>query len=172
MATLPRVLAALLLALALVGCVSGVDDAPRAGSGSTVQGEAARVVRVVDGDTIIIDRGDGDERLRYIGIDTPETVKPDSPVEPFGREASDANQRLVGGRDVILERDISDRDQFDRLLRYVWIETPEGLVLVNEELVALGLAAVRAYEPDTKYHDRFLRAESRARDAGLGVHAS
>ena len=172
MATLPGVLAALLLALALVGCASAVDDPPRAGSGSTVQGEAARVVRVVDGDTIIIDRGDGDERLRYIGIDTPETVKPDSPVEPFGREASDANERLVGGHDVILERDISDRDQFDRLLRYVWVETPEGLVLVNEELVALGLAAVRAHEPDTRYHDRFLKAESRARDADLGVHAS
>ena len=72
--------------------------------------ERARVVRVVDGDTIVIDRGRGNERLRYIGIDTPESVKPDSPVEFMGREASAANAALVEGRDVVLEADVSERD--------------------------------------------------------------
>ncbi len=174
MTSLVHFLASLLLTLAVAGCaLSGpvTTEAPGAASQASVQGQSARVVRVVDGDTIIVDRGNGEERLRYIGIDTPETVKPDSPVEPYGLEASEANARLVGGREVILERDTSDVDIYDRLLRYVWVETSGGLVLVNEALVELGLADVRAYEPDTRYHERFLAAQSRARDAGLGMHA-
>ena len=77
--------------------------------------ETARVVRVVDGDTIVIDRGRGNERVRYIGIDTPESVKPDTPVQFMANEASAANVALVAGRDVVLERGVSDTDQYDRL---------------------------------------------------------
>src|SRR3954454_7687088 len=94
----------------------GADD----GLAPTGRLEEARVVRVVDGDTLIIDRGRGSERLRYIGVNAPESVKPDTPVEFMGHEASAANRALVAGGTVWLEADVSDRDRFDRLLRYVW----------------------------------------------------
>ncbi len=134
-------------------------------------GQLARVVAVTDGDTIKVDLGAGViERLRYIGIDTPETVHPSEPVEPWGPEASAANAALVAGREVLLERDVSERDRYDRLLRYVWVEQADGWHMVNAELVALGLAEVRAYEPDTR-HDAWLRqVEDEAKAAGLGMH--
>jgi micrococcal nuclease len=136
-------------------------------------GEMAVVIDVTDGDTIRVDRGDGgNERLRYIGIDTPETVKPDAPVEPWGPEAAAANEELVGGRVVLLERDVSEYDKYDRLLRYVWVQGSDGWLLVNAELVGQGLAEVRAYEPDTR-HDRYLRqVEDEARRKGIGMHGA
>lgn len=167
-----RAITALLLLVTLVAPGPAVArDVPA--PTPPVDGETARVVNVTDGDTIKIDRGDGAiERLRYIGIDTPETVKPDEPVEPWGREASAANEALVAGRVVLLERDVSDRDHFERLLRYVWVETADGWVMVNAELVALGLAEVRVYPPDTKHHDWLRGIEAEAREAGAGMHGS
>lgn len=134
-------------------------------------GELAVVVDVIDGDTIRVDRfGGGSERVRYIGIDTPESVTPDRPVEPWGPEASAANERLVADRLVLLERDVSETDRYDRLLRYVWVETSDGWVMANAELVARGLAEVRSYPPDTR-HDAWLRqVQEEARAAGRGLH--
>ena len=131
--------------------------------------ETARVVRVVDGDTIVVDRGRGDERVRYIGIDTPESVKPNTPVEFMANEASAANEALVAGRDVVLERDVSDTDQYDRLLRYVWLREGDGWVFVNLELVRRGYAQVATYPPDVRWTDTFLAAQRVAREAGLGL---
>jgi micrococcal nuclease len=134
--------------------------------------EAASVVRVVDGDTIVIDRGRGPEKLRYIGVDTPETVKPGTPVEFMGREASAANKALVEGRQVRLERDITEYDRYDRLLRYVWVEdasASSGWLLVNLALVARGYAQVVTYPPDVRYVDLYLAAQRTARDAELGL---
>jgi micrococcal nuclease len=158
----------LLLTLAQLAPAAAQDgNAPQ----PPADGEFAQVVAVVDGDTIKVDLGDGVvERLRYIGIDTPETVHPDEPVEPWGPQASAANERFVEGQVVLLERDVSNRDRYDRLLRYVWVETDDGWVMVNERLVALGLADVKAYEPDTRYHEHFLQIEERAREAGVGIH--
>ena len=130
------------------------------------------MVRVVDGDTIIVDRGQGKERVRYTGVDTPESVKPDTPVEFMAKEASAANEAMVAGREVLLERDISDRDGYDRLLRYVWIEDPgrpSGLLLVNLALVAQGFAQVVTYPPDVRYTDAYLEAQRTARAQGLGL---
>ena len=131
--------------------------------------ETARVVRVVDGDTIVIDRGRGDERVRYIGIDTPESVKPNTPVEFMAKEASAANEALVAGREIVLERDVSDTDQYDRLLRYAWLREGDGWVFVNLELVRRGYAQVATYPPDVRWTDTFLAAQREARDAGLGL---
>jgi micrococcal nuclease len=131
--------------------------------------ETARVVRVVDGDTIVIDRGHGNERIRYIGIDTPESVKPDTPVEFMAKEASVANEALVAGRDVVLERDVSDTDQYDRLLRYVWLREGDGWVFVNLELVRRGFAQVATYPPDVRWTDTFRAAQREAREAGVGL---
>lgn len=131
--------------------------------------EPARVVRVVDGDTIVIDRGRGQEKLRYIGVDTPETVKPGSPVEWMGPQASAANRTLVEGRDVVLERDVSEYDRYGRLLRYVWLHDGAAWTLVNLALVAAGYAQVVTYPPDVKYVERYLAAQGEARDAGRGL---
>lgn len=132
---------------------------------------AVQVRRVVDGDTIIVAINGREERLRYIGIDTPESVQPNTPVECFGREAAEANRRLVEGRTVLLERDVSDRDRFGRLLRYVYVDDPSSgeRVFVNHELVARGYAQVATYPPDVRYESQFRAAQRDARDEGRGL---
>ncbi len=134
--------------------------------GPTVE---ARVDRVVDGDTIIVILAGQRQRLRYIGIDSPESVKPDTPVERMGREATAANQALVEGRTVVLETDVSDTDRFGRLLRDVWVERDGVLVLVNLEMVRMGFAHVTTFPPDVKYADRLLAALDEARASGVGL---
>jgi micrococcal nuclease len=139
--------------------------------GVTVEGgEEATVVEVVDGDTIKVDRGTGvTETVRYIGMDTPETVDPSEPVQPFGPEATAANEELVSGQTVILEKDTSETDQYGRLLRYVWLPTDEGLLLVNNELVRRGLAVAKAYEPDTRYQEFLSMTATKAAADALGL---
>jgi micrococcal nuclease len=127
------------------------------------------VVRVVDGDTIVIDRGYSEESLRYIGMDTPETVSPNDPVEWMGRESTEANRRLVEGREVVLERDVSETDQYGRLLRYVWVRDGSNWTFVNLALLAAGLAQVATYPPDVKYVDVYLAVQQTARSQGLGL---
>ena len=152
---------AFLLAAALVACEEPVTGALPDGC------EMARVTRVVDGDTIHVDRAGRDETVRYIGIDTPETKKPDTPVQPFGPEASALNTRLVSGKTVCLEADITERDRYGRLLRYVWLK--DG-TLVNERLLFEGLATVTTYPPDVKYvESRYLPAQEAARAARRGL---
>jgi micrococcal nuclease len=131
--------------------------------------ETAQVVRVVDGDTIVVRLGGADRRLRYIGMDTPETVKPDNPVEWMGPEASRANARLVEGRTVVLEKDVSETDRFGRLLRYVWLVDGDRWTLVDLALVQQGYAQVETDPPDVRYADRFVAAQRAARAAGLGL---
>jgi micrococcal nuclease len=121
----------------------------------------ARVTEVIDGDTIIIEGG---YRVRYIGIDTPETYPE---AEAFGIEAWQANRSLVEGNEVRLEKDVSETDKYDRLLRYVYVDG----VLVNAELVKQGLARAKAYPPDTKYQAYFEEMEAEAREAGRGIWA-
>lgn len=130
--------------------------------------ENARVVRVIDGDTIVIDRGLGDERLRYIGMDTPETVKPGTAVEWMGIEASAANKALVEGRTVVLEKDVSETDRYDRLLRHVWLRDATWR-LVDLELVRGGYAWVSTYPPDVKYADLYLAGQVEAREHERGL---
>lgn len=134
--------------------------------GPTVTG---LVVDVVDGDTIKVEVNGAVFSVRYIGIDTPETVHPTQPVEWMGQEASAANEALVAGQEVVLEKDISETDQFGRLLRYVWLERPSGWLLVNLELVRLGFANSSTYPPDVAYQNLFLKAESEARNANVGL---
>ncbi|MDP8904850.1 MAG: thermonuclease family protein [Chloroflexota bacterium] len=139
------------------------------GTAPTGVTQAATVVRVVDGDTIRVQLDGVEYRVRYIGIDTPETVHPSRPVEWMGREASAANRQLVDGRTVILEKDVSESDRYGRLLRYVWLRDGAGWLMVNAELVARGFAQVSTYPPDVKYTDLFLDLQRAARDGGLGL---
>lgn len=139
--------AIILFSLLLSGCISPP--------------ETAKVTQVIDGDTIIIE---GNYRVRYIGIDTPEVYPK---VEDYGIEAWEANRRLVGGKEVRLERDVTEKDKYGRLLRYVYV----GDVFVNAELVRWGLAEAKAYPPDIKYQDYLEKLEAEARLAGRGMWA-
>ena len=123
------------------------------------------VTRVIDGDTIEVMHHGVPTRVRYIGVDTPETVHPSKPVECYGKEASERNKALVSGQSVRLERDISDTDRYGRLLRYVYVED----VFVNHALVVEGYAHARAYPPDVQYSELFREAEREAREAGRGL---
>ncbi len=125
----------------------------------------ALVTRVVDGDTIEVEIGGQAYRVRYIGIDTPETVHPSKPVQCFGPEASARNKALVEGKTVGLEKDVSETDQYGRLLRYVWI----GAEMVNAALVRDGYAQVSTYPPDVKYQEMFLELQRAAREEGRGI---
>ena len=130
-------------------------------SGCTSPPETAKVTRVIDGDTIIVA---GNYNVRYIGIDTPEIYPK---VEEYGIEAWQLNRQLVEGKEVRLERDVSETDKYGRLLRYVYV----GDVLVNAELVKQGLARAKAYPPDTRYQDYLEQMEQEAREAGRGMWA-
>ncbi len=127
------------------------------------EGEWALVTRVVDGDTIELEDG---RKVRYIGVDTPETKHPTKGVEPYGYEASEANRRLVLGKRVLLVKDVSETDRYDRLLRYVFLD--DG-TFVNLKLVEDGYARVATFPPDVKYADLFLEAERKAREEGRGL---
>ncbi|MBI2590859.1 MAG: thermonuclease family protein [Candidatus Blackburnbacteria bacterium] len=120
------------------------------------------VTRVVDGDTIEIEGG---QRVRYIGIDTPETVKPGTPVQCFGKHAADNNKELVLGKKVRLEKDVSEVDKYGRLLRYVWVEE----IFVNDYLVRNGYAQASTYPPDVKYQSQFAAAQKEAQENQIGL---
>lgn len=173
-----RGLAVLMFVAAIAGC-SGSNAADPASSGSPgstaaipaeVACQWANVRSVTDGDTIRVDfeGGAANQPVRYIGIDAPETVKPDTPVQPFGPEASRENSRLVAGKRLCLEKDASERDRYDRFLRYAWLA--DG-TMVNEALVSAGLATVDTFPPDVKYVERFTAAQAAARRAARGMWA-
>jgi micrococcal nuclease len=125
---------------------------------------AYRVVRVVDGDTLVL--ADLADRVRLIGANTPETVKPNSPVEPCGPEAAAFTSDFVSGGEVRLEFDGQPRDKYGRILAYVWV----GDRMLNEELIRAGLArAELQYSYSAAVKARFRRAESDARAARRGV---
>ena len=154
-----RALALAVLVAALAGCSEADIRAAGAGVGREV-----RVQRVVDGDTLVIAGG---ERVRLIGIDTPETKKPGSPVECFGRRASAFTERLVEGRRVRLVRDVEERDRFGRLLAYVYRGSDD--LFVNAELVRRGYATPATFPPNVRYAERFARLGREARQANRGL---
>lgn len=127
--------------------------------------EEAFVIYVVDGDTIDVVIGHTEYLVRYLLVDAPETRDPDTDVEPFGPEAAAFNESLVKGQNVILERDVSDTDQYGRLLRYVWLSDR----LINEELLRRGLAQVAESPPNAKYADRFLAVQGEAQASSVGM---
>ena len=128
----------------------------------------AFVIRAVDGDTIEARIGGRREDVRYIGVDTPETVKPDTPVQCFGPRASTFNHRLVEGRRVRLVFGVERRDVYGRLLAYVYL----GRRFVNAMLVRRGLARTLTIPPNDRFAPLFRRLELRAARAGRGLWAA
>ena len=134
-------------------------------SGDKIGDNLVKIIRVIDGDTVEIEGGG---IIRYVGMDAPETVDPRKSVECFGLEASKKNKELVEGKIARLEKDVTDRDKYNRLLRYVRVDD----VLINLELVERGFAYSYSYPPDVKYQDRFVKAQREAKEAGRGLWGS
>lgn len=151
-------LALLLIALLLAGCTQG--------SGAREPGKYF-VQNIIDGDTAELADG---SKVRYIGIDTPETMKRAGSSwmfapEAFGLAAKDHNRELVMQKEVRLEFDVEKRDKYGRLLAYVYIDEE----MVNLDLVRAGYATVYTFPPNVKYYDSFLKAQKEARDAKRGI---
>lgn len=161
---------------------SKISQGQKAGQTGTKEGQDASgsaegqnlvtVSRVVDGDTIEVVYLGQARKLRYIGVNTPETVDPRRPVQCFGKEAADENKRLLAGKEVYLEKDISDTDKFGRLLRYVYLKLDDNTMLfINDYLVREGFAQVDTFPPDVKYQARFVAAQKEARENNRGLWA-
>src|SRR3954451_21213447 len=164
---LPWLVVLVVAGLAGRSVLDGADGGDRRGGASS----PAMVVRVVDGDTIQVRlAGGGLEKVRYIGVDTPESVKPDTPVQCFAKAASGFNERLVAGRAVTLVSDVEKRDRSGRLLAYVY-RRPDGL-FVNEELVRRGYARPLTIPPDVRFAERFARLADDARRSARGLWAA
>ncbi len=118
--------------------------------------QTVKVKRVIDGDTIVLEDG---HKVRYIGIDTPE-IK-----DCYFQEAKTKNQELVEGKEIALEKDVSETDRYKRLLRYIWV----GEILVNKTLVREGYAQASTYPPDVRYQPDLISAQKQAQAEGLGI---
>jgi len=168
---LPSLGSILLLIVAVVALVlaGGSDDAGRsAGDGAQRDRAQGVVVEAVDGDTVHV-RIDGDEEsVRYIGIDTPESVIPGERPECFGKRAAELNRSLVEGERVTLIFGAERRDHYDRLLAYIYL----GERFINAEIVRRGFARTLAIAPNTDFADRFARLQQVAANAGRGLWAA
>jgi micrococcal nuclease len=133
-------------------------------SPSGVRGE---VVRVVDGDTIRVDLDGEEQTVRYIGVDTPESVKPGTAVQCFAKKASERNAQLVRGTDVKLRFDVERRDRYGRLLAYVY-RADDG-TFVNAALVRGGFARSLTVPPNVAFAQRFAQLQREARQADRGL---
>jgi micrococcal nuclease len=163
-----------------IGAIAGLASLFAACAGSADSGDAgsvdasnrpnAVVVEVVDGDTIDVEIDGRVERVRMIGIDTPETKRPDMPVECFGPEASAFTAALLpAGTPVRVERDVVGRDDYGRLLGYVHL--PGGVTFVNREIVRQGYAQPLSIPPNSTYAAEFAADARAAEAADLGMWA-
>jgi len=149
---------AILVALVVWSQIQGPPSPPEA-----LTAGSYRVERVIDGDTILLTNR---ARVRLIGVNTPETVKPNHPVEPWGQEAKEFTQRFVAGGEVRLEFDRERQDKYQRFLAYVWVDEQ----MLNEELIRAGLGrAEPGYRYSATIKRRFLQAEQEAKAAGRGI---
>ena len=163
----PRQTILVLAAFVVAGLAIWHPPVPEAGSGGAGGGDAGVVTRVVDGDTIHVSVGGEDETVRYIGIDTPESVKPGTPVQCFAKAASAANERLVDGRRVRLSFDAERRDRYGRLLAYVYRADDDAFV--NARLVQDGYARTLTIPPNVRFAERFASLARDAREGRRGL---
>lgn len=159
--TKKTVLGILSLLIAILFVASGLQPTTTS-KPAVLDGDKFLVSRVIDGDTIELAEG---HTVRYIGIDTPETVKPNTPIECFGKEASKRNKELVEGKYVSLEKDVNETDKYGRLLRYVYTEE----YFINKKLVEDGYAESASFPPDIAKQSELDEAERYARENKLGL---
>lgn len=125
-------------------------------------GDTFLVTKVIDGDTFEIEGG---IRVRMIGIDTPESVSNSTPVECYGQQAYLETKKLIEGKKVLLQKDVSETDRYKRLLRYVYLND----IFINDFLVMQGFATVSTFPPDVKYVDTFTNSQEYAKNYSLGL---
>ena len=130
----------------------------------------ATVTRVIDGDTLIANVNGENRRVRLLGVDTPETVHPNKPVQFYGREASAYTKKFLTGKNIWLEYDVSPLDKYNRHLAYVWLEIPNNidvqnikLKMFNAILLENGYAKVLDIKPNSKYTKIFKQLENETR---------
>jgi micrococcal nuclease len=139
------------------------QDAQESSSESFIEAE---VVKVIDGDTVKVTTEGREETLRLLLVDTPETVHPNKPVQPFGPEASRFAKDTLSGKKVELELDVGERDKYGRLLVYLHVDGK----MFNEMLIEKGLARVGyVYAPNTKHVDRFYELQKQAQQSEIGI---
>ena len=163
-----RASASLVALILAVGSAAACGTDGSTASAGGANGSNATIVRVVDGDTVIASVNGTDERVRLIGIDTPESVKENTPVECYGKEASARTTELLPrGTPVRLVLDAEPRDRYGRLLAYVY-RTSDNM-FVNKTLVTEGFANAYVYPPNVAHTDELQAAARAARSAGTGV---
>lgn len=140
---------------------------------STIKTLPALVTRVVDGDTVCVNLNGKKEKVRFIGVDTPESTKE---IEPYGKEAAAYTKSHLKGRKVWLEKDVIERDKYGRLLAYVWFSSPKDdseaevqTKMFNAELLLEGYAQVMTIPPNVKYANLFVKLQQEARQAKKGL---
>ena len=158
------------LVVLAAACAQGSDPAAPTTTPKPSDTNAV-VVRVIDGDTVDLRFGNRRERVRLIGIDTPETKKPNTPIQCFGPEASDFTKHLLEvGTSVLVRRDVEARDDYGRLLGYIY-RSSDGL-FVNLELVRLGYARPLTIAPNNAFASDFVQAARTAEATNLGLWAA
>lgn len=178
--TVIRIIFAILLALTLTSC----QEIPKENKNQNEFAskdrqiyQKAKVKYAVDGDTIWVDINGKDEKIRFVGVNTPEIAKDGELAEFMADEAKDFTEKTLKNKEIYLERDISNRDKYDRLLRYIWLEKPvENPSLTDIErktlngiLVKEGLAYANYYKPDIKYQEYLKELEKSAQDNRKGI---
>ncbi len=129
--------------------------------------QVATVTKVTDGDTIELSTG---QKIRYIGIDAPETKHPTKGVQCFGKEASAINKELVQGKEILVTKDFSETDRYGRLLRFVYIKhASDSALFVNNYLVEQGFAHASSFPPDIAKNDDFNEAQQYAQKNNKGL---
>ena len=175
---LRKILIYLCLALSLSSC--DLENQPSKVEENQSSYVKAQVIQIIDGDTIRVTINGNIEKVRFVGINTPEIANRDHPDEFMGPEAKDFTEKAIKDKDIYLEKDISDRDKYDRLLRYIWLEEPVanpstddiGKKTLNGILVKEGLAFSNFYKPDTKYQDQLEALENQAMEKAIGIWSS
>lgn len=164
----------------MLGKEVGWDQATQTASINDKKFEKAIVSKHVDGDTIYVKFDDGkEEKVRLIGIDTPETVHPNKDIECYGKEASEFTKDKLLGKTIYLEKDVSETDKYGRLLRYVWLDIPKEAnkeeikkYMFNAMLVIEGYAKASTFPPDVKYADYFNQFQKEAIEQNKGLWGS
>lgn len=173
-----RLILAIFLALTLTSC----QEIPKENKNQFASEkrqiyQKAKVKYAVDGDTIWVDIDGKDEKVRFVGVNTPEVAKDGKPAEFMADEAKDFTNSILKNKEIYLERDISDRDKYDRLLRYIWLEEPVANPslsdieknTLNGILVKEGYAYANYYKPDIKYQEYLKELEKSAQENKKGI---
>ncbi|MFC0213201.1 thermonuclease family protein [Paenibacillus chartarius] len=160
-----RMFSRLLLIVTSIVLFGGLAAACGKPAASQAGRDEATVERIVDGDTLEVTLKGKKEKIRLIGVDTPETKKPNTPVMFYGEEASDFTKKRLQGKTVQLEWDVEKKDRYDRWLAYVWV----GDELFNSTLLKEGYARLSTFPPNVKYVDRFKQDQESARKANKGL---